>query len=91
MDNIVTVQYMLYNGTIVNSKKGSDLLWAAQGAGSSFGVIISMTTKTWKPVHANAVSFTLSLGTSDIESGVNGLLAIQEYALREAPNTLALR
>lgn len=30
MDNIVGVEYMLYNGTIVHGKKGSDLLWAAQ-------------------------------------------------------------
>lgn len=50
-----------------------------------------MTTKTWKPTHPTAVSFTLNLGVNDIDSGVKGLLAVQKYSLTEAPNTLALR
>ncbi|KAL1627296.1 hypothetical protein SLS56_006431 [Neofusicoccum ribis] len=91
MDNIVGVEYMLYNGTIVKGGPGSDLLWAAQGAGSSYGVILSMTTKTWAPVHEKAINFTLSLGSVDIDTGVKALISIQDYATTEAPDELALR
>jgi FAD/FMN-containing dehydrogenase len=50
MDNIVAVEFMLYDGTVVTAKEGSDLLWAAKGAAASYGIILSMTTKTFKPV-----------------------------------------
>lgn len=89
--NIVGVEYMLWNGTIVTGGEGSELLWAAQGAGASFGAILSMTTKTWKPIYQTAVNFTLALNTRDLESGVQGLMAVQDFATTEAPDTLALR
>ncbi|KAH7058789.1 hypothetical protein B0J12DRAFT_772444 [Macrophomina phaseolina] len=91
MDNIVGVEYMLYNGTVVSGREGSDLLWAAKGAGSSYGVILSMTTKTWKPIHEKAVNFTLSLGNADLDTGVKATIAIQDYATTDAPDELALR
>lgn len=91
MDNLESVEYMLYNGTIVTADRGSDLLWAAQGAGSSFGILTSLTTRTWKPIHQNVVNFTLSLGGVNISTGVNALLAIQEYALNKAPDEFAIR
>lgn len=50
MDNIVSVEFMLRDGTVVTAKEGSDLLWAAKGAAASYGIILSMTTKTFKPV-----------------------------------------
>lgn len=91
MDNIVGVEYMLYNGTVVSGREGSDLLWAAQGAGSSYGVILSMTTKTWQPIHEKAVNFTLSLGNVSLDEGVKATIAIQEYAINDAPDELAFR
>lgn len=91
MDSIVGVEYMLYNGTVVSGREGSDLLWAAQGAGSSFGVIISLTTKTWQPVYDKAVNFTLSLGNVSLDVGTKALISIQEYAINDAPDELALR
>lgn len=91
MDNIVAVDYMLYNGTVVKGGLGSDLLWAAQGAGSSYGVILSMTTKTWQPVYENAINFTLALGDLDLDTGVQALIDIQDYAINDAPDELALR
>ena len=91
MDNLQSVEYMLYNGTIVKAEKGSDLFWAAQGAGSLFGILLSLTTNTWKPEHTTAISFTLSPGNIIIDSGVNAFLAIQAYVLNEAPDELALR
>jgi FAD/FMN-containing dehydrogenase len=50
MDNIVSMDFMLYDGTIVTATEGSDLLWAAKGAAASYGIILWMTTKTFKPV-----------------------------------------
>ncbi|KAH8674607.1 hypothetical protein BGZ60DRAFT_526564 [Tricladium varicosporioides] len=91
MDNLESVEYMLYNGSVVNVRKGDDLFWAAQGAGASFGVLLSLTTRTWQPIHANAVNFTLSLGTANISAGAEALMAIQEYALKEAPDEFAIR
>ncbi|KAM5349531.1 hypothetical protein ACJ41O_006036 [Fusarium nematophilum] len=92
MDSIVSVEYMLYNGTIVKAGKGSDLLWAAQGAGASYGIILSMTTQTYKPESPRAVNFTLSIGNVDSEAGARALIAIQDYALSSAcPDELALR
>ncbi|KAL0255008.1 hypothetical protein SLS55_009534 [Diplodia seriata] len=91
MDNIVGVEYMLYNGTVVTGREGSDLLWAAHGAGSSYGVILSMTTKTWKPVYDTAVNFTLSLGNVSLDVGTQALIDIQDYAINDAPDELALR
>jgi FAD/FMN-containing dehydrogenase len=91
MDNLESVEYMLYNGTIVQAGKGSDLFWAAQGAGSSFGILTSLTTNTWKPTYQTAINFTLSLGALDIETGANALLDLQEYALSDAPDEFAIR
>ncbi|KAH8667900.1 hypothetical protein BGZ61DRAFT_364993 [Ilyonectria robusta] len=92
MDNLVSVEYMLYNGTIVNAKKGSDLFWAAQGAGASYGIILSMTTKTHKPKYEKAVNFTLSIGNVDVDAGAKALIAIQDFATSSScPDELALR
>ncbi|KAM0350864.1 hypothetical protein HYE67_000918 [Fusarium culmorum] len=92
MDNLVEIQYMLYNGTIVNAKKGSDLFWAAQGAGASFGIILSTKTKTFKPQFDKAISFTLSMGDLTPEAGAKALVAIQDYSLsKDCPDTWAFR
>ncbi|CRK16692.1 Chitooligosaccharide oxidase like protein [Verticillium longisporum] len=92
MDNIVGVEYMLYNGTVVNATHESDLLWAAQGAGASFGVILSMTTKTFKPDFADATSFTINLGNLGLSDATKALVKVQDYALAETtPDELAIR
>ncbi|KAM0421449.1 hypothetical protein ACHAPT_010803 [Fusarium lateritium] len=92
MDSIVEVEYMLYNGTIVKAGKESDLLWAAQGAGSSFGIILSMTTKTYKPEFQKAINFTLSIGSVTPKAGAKALIAVQDYATsKQCPDELALR
>lgn len=91
MDNLESVNYMLYNGTEVTAKAGDDLFFAAQGAGSSFGILTSLTTRTWKPTYQTAINFTLSLGQVSLEVGTNALLAVQEYAVNEAPDEFAIR
>lgn len=91
-DNIVSVDYMLYNGTIVTADSGSDLLWVAQGAGPSFGVVLSATTKTYELPHDGAVGYSLELGEVNIDTGSAALLAIQKWVLNEqAPDELSLR
>ncbi|KZM24219.1 uncharacterized protein EKO05_0010869 [Ascochyta rabiei] len=94
MDNLDSVEYMLYNGTVVKASRdeNADLFWVAQGAGSSYGILLSLTTKTWKPEHEQVTNFTISLPSdTSIETGVDALLAVQEYAQTEAPDTFALR
>ncbi|KAK1598966.1 FAD binding domain-containing protein [Colletotrichum navitas] len=92
MDNLESVEYMLYNGTIVNAVKGSDLFWAAQGAGASFGVLLSVTTNTYKPLFDIAVNFTINAGDLTSTKAAKSLVAIQRYSLSEdCPDELALR
>ena len=92
MDNLVEIEYMLYNATIVNAKKGSDLFWAAQGAGASYGIILSTKTKTHKPQFDKAINFTLSMGDLSPEAGAKALIAIQDYSLsKDCPDTWAFR
>ncbi|KAL0931081.1 berberine-like protein [Colletotrichum truncatum] len=92
MDNLESVEFMLYNGTIVNAGKGSDLFWAAQGAAASYGILLSVTTNTHKPLFEKAVNFTLNLGRLDAETGAKALIAVQDYALsKSCPDELALR
>lgn len=94
MDFLDSVQYMLYNGTIVKASRteNPDLFWVAQGAGSSYGILLSLTTRTWKPEHQRVTNFTLSLpADTTIQTGVEALLAVQDYALTDAPDTFAIR
>ncbi|KAF9631058.1 putative berberine-like protein [Lasiodiplodia theobromae] len=94
MDYLSSVEYMLYNGSIVTASRteNPDLFWVAQGAGSSYGILLSLTTKTWKPEHQLVTNFTISLpANTSLDTGVDALLAIQEYALTTAPDTFAIR
>ncbi|KAJ8118886.1 hypothetical protein OPT61_g228 [Boeremia exigua] len=91
-DNLVSVEYMLYNGTIVTAGPGSDLLWAAQGAGPNFGVALSATTKTFELPYDGAVSYSLALGEVSADVGSAALVAIQKWVLDGgAPDELSLR
>lgn len=92
MDNIVSIEYMLYNGTVVTAATGSDLLWAGLGAGSSFGVVLSMATKTYQPEYPTAVNFTLTIGNASVDQAAQALIAVQDYSLSSAcPDEFALR
>ncbi|KAF2133639.1 Glucooligosaccharide oxidase [Dothidotthia symphoricarpi CBS 119687] len=92
VDNLVSVEYMLANGTIVTAGLGSDLLWAAKGAGASFGVVLSATTKTFSVPLDGAVSYSLALGDVDVNTAAASLLAIQKWSTGgQAPDALSLR
>lgn len=91
-DNLVSVEYMLYNGSIVTAGPGSDLLWAAQGAGANFGVVLSATTKTFELPQDGAVSYSLALGNVDADTASSALVRIQKWVLDgKAPDELSLR
>lgn len=98
MDSLVSIEYMLYNGTIVEACAGSDLFWAAQGAGSSFGAILSLTTKTYAVEFPTAVQYNLTVGagttkaaSADLAAGVEALLAVQTFATTTGPDTFSMR
>jgi hypothetical protein len=91
MDSLDSVTFMLYNGTSVTASRDSDLLFAAQGAGASFGIITSLTTKTYLPIHETAINFTLFVGSVSLEVGTAALMALQEYALNNASDEFAIR
>ncbi|KAI8933955.1 hypothetical protein NX059_008729 [Plenodomus lindquistii] len=91
-DNLASVEFMLYNGTIVNAGPGSDLLWAAQGAGPSFGIALSATTNTFEIPFDGAVDYTLGLGDVDVDTATAAALAIQKWTLDGlAPDECSLR
>lgn len=92
VDNLASVEYMLYNGSIVNAGPGSDLLWAAQGAGANFGVVLSATTKTYEAPYDGAVSYSLALGNVTNKDAAAAVLAIQKWSTSgQAPDGLSLR
>ncbi|KAK2025765.1 FAD-binding domain-containing protein [Colletotrichum zoysiae] len=94
MDFLQGATYMLYNGTVVNASRteNPDLFWALQGAGSSYGIILSLTTKTWKPTYQQAINYTIALADSSPGAGVDALLAIQDHYLAGRwPDELTMR
>lgn len=92
VDNLQSVEFMLYNGTIVNATKGSDLFWAAQGAASSFGIALSVTSNTHKPLFPTAVNFTLSAPGFNTEDAAKAIVAVQDFSLtKQCPDELAIR
>lgn len=93
MDNLDSVDVMLYNGTIVTAsrRQNTDLFFVVQGAGSSYGIILSLTTRTWKPEFELVTNFSISLGNVDLDTGAQALIDIQDWAMTEAPDTFALR
>ncbi|KAM0240235.1 hypothetical protein ACHAP5_007971 [Fusarium lateritium] len=92
MDNIVSMDFMLYDGTVVTATKGSDLLWAAKGAAASYGIILSATTKTFKPKFDRAVKFIVSLGDIGVHDAAKAFIAIQTFGTSsKCPDELAIR
>ncbi|TQN67688.1 FAD-linked oxidoreductase sorD [Colletotrichum shisoi] len=94
MDFLEGATYMLYNGTVVKTSRteNPDLFWALQGAGSSYGIILSLTTRTWKPEHPQAVNYTITLTDNSLEAGADALLAIQDHYLTgQWPDELTMR
>ncbi|KAF5658589.1 berberine bridge enzyme [Fusarium heterosporum] len=92
MDSIVSVEIMLYDGTIVVATQGSDLLWAAKGAAASYGIVVSMTSKTFKPKFARAIKFIIYLGEVDVNGAARAFISIQNYATSSTcPDELAIR
>lgn len=63
IDNLLSVQIVLANGTIIRSSEteNADLFWALRGAGQSFGVVTEFTYRAHpqpNPVWAGSLIFT---------------------------------
>ncbi|RDW58215.1 putative berberine-like protein [Coleophoma cylindrospora] len=95
MNNLVSVTMALANGTVVEASESvnTDLFFAIQGAGSSYGIILSLTLKTWKPTYPDVTKWTIVLPTNTtLDIGVKALLAVQEYGLAEStPDEMYIR
>ncbi|KAL1598951.1 hypothetical protein SLS60_008096 [Paraconiothyrium brasiliense] len=91
-DNLASIEYMLYNGSVVTAGPGSDLLWAAQGAGPSFGIVLSATLNTHEVPIDGAISYSLALGDVEVDAASTALLKIQKWVTSgQAPDELSLR
>lgn len=93
VDHLASVEFMLANGSVVTAGAGSDLLWAAQGAGPSFGIALSARIRTHPIAYDGALNYTISLGDQPpVETVASALLVIQKFALdKKIPNELSLR
>ncbi|KAH7341178.1 hypothetical protein BKA66DRAFT_434701, partial [Pyrenochaeta sp. MPI-SDFR-AT-0127] len=92
VDNLASVELMLANGSVVTAGAGSDLLWAAQGAGPSFGVVLSAKIRTHEVTYPQVVNYTLALGAVSVDTASAALIAIQKFATSgQAPDSLSLR
>ena len=92
LDNLHSVEFILYNGTIFNATTGSELFWAAQGVAASYGIALSMTTDTHKPLYPTAVNFTLTAPGFDTEDAAKAIVAVQDFSLtKQCPDELAIR
>ncbi|KAF1980125.1 FAD-binding domain-containing protein [Bimuria novae-zelandiae CBS 107.79] len=91
-DNLASVEFMLANGTIVTAGPSSDLLWAAKGAGPSFGVVLSAKTKTFEVPVEGQISYSLALGNVSVDTASAALVIIQDWVVSgKAPDVLSLR
>lgn len=92
MDAMTSVEYMLYNGTLKTVEPGSDLMFAAQGAGSSYGIITALTTQTITPAYATVMNYSVSLPEGiTIDGAIAAFLSLQEFALTVGPEGLSVR
>ncbi|KAL3422758.1 FAD-linked oxidoreductase-like protein 2 [Phlyctema vagabunda] len=95
LDNLVSATIMLANGTVVNAsnEENSELFFAIRGAASSYGILLTLTYKTWKPVYPIATKWTIVLPTNTtLDTGVQALLDVQDFGLAEStPDELYIR
>ncbi|KAF9524366.1 FAD binding domain-containing protein [Crepidotus variabilis] len=72
-DNILQFTVVLANGSIVtaNSIQNTDLFWALRGGGpSTFGIVLTVTYKTYPSFPVSIATFSAVLGTNDISQKV---------------------
>jgi hypothetical protein len=89
---MVGATVVLANSTVVNASatENPDLFWALRGAGSSIGVVSSFQFGTFK-VPDKVTFFVASAPWGTQERAINGLKAVQDFALNSMPAELNMR
>ncbi|OIW29381.1 FAD-binding domain-containing protein [Coniochaeta ligniaria NRRL 30616] len=92
VDWMVGATVVLANSTVVNASatENPDLFWAIRGAGSSMGIVSSFQFKTF--VVPDTVTFFVASAPWGAQGkALNGLRAVQEFALNTMPAELNMR
>ncbi|KAF8221443.1 glucooligosaccharide oxidase [Tricholoma matsutake] len=85
LDNILSINVVLANGTIVTAsqKKNSDLFWGMRGSGSSFGITTSIEVVTYPaPPSVTLFEYDWDLPVAD---AANSLAAFQSFVQTNIP------
>lgn len=92
MDHVVGASIILPNGTFthVTAEKHSEIFFAVLGAGSSFGTIISLDLKVYKP-YPNPVIYLYKWNKPTLEQAVRTFNVFQDYGLNTATPELSIR
>ncbi|KAF8582643.1 FAD-binding domain-containing protein [Ramaria rubella] len=90
LDQVVSAQVVLANGTLVTASNTSntDLFWAIRGGGPSFGIVTAWTYQT-VPAPPTTVNYQIAFGTLSKSQVVSAYLAWQSFAAT-APKELAM-
>ncbi|KAF9042491.1 glucooligosaccharide oxidase [Panaeolus papilionaceus] len=91
LDTIESLEVVLANGDIVTASSEShpDLFWALRGSSSSFGIVTSVTAKTFPaPSQVTTIRYSWDLAAADASAAI---LAFQNYSqVADIPPELGL-
>ncbi|EGG13133.1 uncharacterized protein MELLADRAFT_58493 [Melampsora larici-populina 98AG31] len=92
LDNVVAVDIILPNGNLTHATatQNADIFFAVLGAGSSYGIIVSIDIKAHKP-YSSPVLYTYQWNKPTLEKAVATFNAFQNYGIDQAPPELSLR
>jgi FAD/FMN-containing dehydrogenase len=92
LDWLVGATVVLANSTVVNASatQNSDLFWALQGAGSSYGIVTSFFFKTFA-APAQTTPFTINFDWDNGNDMAAGWTAYQNYVQNSMPAELNMR
>ncbi|KAH9817235.1 hypothetical protein DFH28DRAFT_1124636 [Melampsora americana] len=92
LDNVVGVNIVLPSGKLVHAtkSKNSDIFFAVLGAGSSFGIIVSIESSVHKP-YANPVTYIYEWQNPTLEEAKTAFTSFQDFGINSAPPELSIR
>lgn len=92
MDTVVALDIILPNGKLTHAtaEENPEIFFAVLGAGSSFGIIVSLDIKVFKP-YPNPVTYKYEWDNPTLEQAVKTFNAFQDYGINQAPPELYIR
>ncbi|KAH9817335.1 hypothetical protein DFH28DRAFT_1124736 [Melampsora americana] len=92
MDTVVALDIILPNGNLTHAtaEENADIFFAALGAGSSFGIIVSLDIKVFKG-YSNPVKYKIEWDKPTLDQAVMTFKAFQDYGINQAPPELYIR